>query len=213
MTRHAPERLLLEGEAGPIEVIVDAPAHVRGIAVVAHPHPLFGGTSDNKVVQTLAKAFRDLGYASVRPNFRGVGASAGDHDHGIAETDDLLRVADYARGRFGDLPVVLAGFSFGAYVQTRVARRLEAEGRPVQRMVLVGTASGAVSGTRIYVSEPVPADTLVIHGEVDETVPLANVLDWARPQDLPVIVVPGADHFFHRRLHVIRGIVHNAWRH
>lgn len=213
MTRHAPERLLLEGEAGPIEVIVDAPAHVRGIAVVAHPHPLFGGTSDNKVVQTLAKAFRDLGYASVRPNFRGVGASAGDYDHGIAETDDLLRVADYARGRFGDLPVVLAGFSFGAYVQTRVARRLEAEGRPVQRMVLVGTASGAVSGTRIYVSEPVPADTLVIHGEVDETVPLANVLDWARPQDLPVIVVPGADHFFHRRLHVIRGLVHNAWHH
>lgn len=213
MTRHAPERLLLEGEAGPIEVIVDAPTHVRGIAVVAHPHPLFGGTSDNKVVQTLARAFRDLGYASVRPNFRGVGASAGDHDHGIAETDDLLRVTDYARGRFGDLPVVLAGFSFGAYVQTRVARRLEAERRPVQRMVLVGTASGAVTGARSYVTEPVPADTLVIHGEVDETVPLANVLDWARPQDLPVIVVPGADHFFHRRLHVIRGIVHNAWRH
>ncbi len=213
MTRHTPERLLLEGEAGSIEVIVDVPAHARGIAVVAHPHPLFGGTSDNKVVQTLAKAFRDLGYASVRPNFRGVGASAGDHDHGIAETDDLLCVTAYARERFGELPVVLAGFSFGAYVQTRVARRLEAEGRPVQRMVLVGTASGAVTGARSYVTEPVPTDTLVIHGEVDETVPLANVLDWARPQDLPVIVVPGADHFFHRRLHVIRGIVHNAWRH
>jgi hypothetical protein len=213
MTRHAPERMLLEGEAGPIEVIVDAPAHVRGIAVVAHPHPLFGGTSDNKVVQTLAKAFRDLGYASIRPNFRGVGASAGDHDHGIAETNDLLCVTDYARGRFGHLPVVLAGFSFGAYVQTRVAKHLEAAGRPVQRMVLVGTASGAVTGARSYVTETVPADTLVIHGEVDETVPLANVLDWARPQDLPVIVVPGADHFFHRRLHVIRGIVHNAWRH
>lgn len=213
MTRPAAERLLIEGDAGPIEIHIDHPSFLRGMAVCCHPHPLFGGTLDNKVVQTLAKAFRDLGYVSLRPNFRGVGKSAGEHDHGIAETDDVLRVLAYARERFGHEPVALGGFSFGAFVQTRVAQRLAAAGRPAQRLVLVGTVAGEVAGARSYTTQPVPKDTIAIHGELDETVPLANVLDWARPQELPIVLVPGADHFFHRKLHVIRDIVCNAWRH
>jgi len=211
MTRRPPERLAARGPAGNIELVVDHPSvfptegadePARGIGLVAHPHPLFGGALDNKVAQTLARTFTELGYVAVRPNFRGVGASEGVHDHGDGETDDLVAVIDWAQGRFGPLPVALAGFSFGAYVQTRVAERV-----PVERLVLVGMPNGLVTGGRTYVPGSVPGDTIVIHGELDETAPLANVLDWARPQELPVTLVPGADHFFHRKLHVLRTIV------
>ena len=196
------ERVLIDGPAGSLEIVVNAPGRARrGIALVAHPHPQQGGTLDNKVAQTLARAFVELGYVALRPNFRGVGASEGAHDQGEGETDDLVKVAEYGAGRFGALPVVLAGFSFGAFVQTRVARRLAPE-----RMALVGLA------VRRAGTDTVPADTIVIHGEKDETVLLADVLRWAEPQELPVVVVPGADHFFHRRLHIIRRIVRDAWR-
>jgi hypothetical protein len=242
MSRH--EHLLLDGPDGRIEVFVEAhpgegelPA---GIALIAHPHPLFGGTADNKVVTTLARAFRELGCATLRPSFRGVGGSEGAHDHGVAETEDLLAVHAYARGRFGtDLPVYLAGFSFGAYVTTRLALRLTELGDPARRLVLVGTAAGTigpplsqtplaaphggadavlglsgdgmVEDLRKYETAAVPADTIVIHGSRDETVPIENVLAWAEPLNLPVTVVPGADHFFHRRLHLIRDIIHRQW--
>lgn len=212
MSRGIAERLVIAGPAGNVEVAVDAPAQPRGIALVAHPHPMFGGTMDNKVAHTLARTFKDLGYAAVRSNFRGVGATEGVHDQGEGETEDLLAVLAWARGRFGEGPVVLAGFSFGAFVQARVAKRLADAGTPAQRLVLVGTAAGFVSGERRYETEAVAADTLVIHGERDDTVPLANVLDWARPMEQPVIVVPDADHFFHRRLHVIKAIITHAWR-
>jgi len=233
MTRAASERILLDGPAGKIETVIDLPARgtscdglhdaardrlydtardrvqdaARGVALIAHPHPLFGGSLDNKVVQTLAKTFVELGYVALRPNFRGVGASTGEHDEGRGEADDLLAILDYARMRFGAEPPVLAGFSFGAYVQTLVARRAAP-----QRMALVAVAAGFVSGGRSYTAEPVPANSIIIHGELDVTVPLANVLAWARPQDLPIIVVPGADHFFHRRLHLIKSIIKGAWR-
>jgi len=215
-----PQRVLTEGAAGAIEIAVDQPeppAQPQGIALIAHPHPLFGGTLDNKVVWTLAHALRDLGFVALRPNFRGVGQSGGAHDQGEGETEDLLKVLSYARRLYGDLPVALAGFSFGAHVQTRVAQRLAEQGQPVQRLVLVGLATGDVAGGRSYATPPAPsavvANTLVIHGENDTTVPLARVLDWARPQELPVIVVPGADHFFHRKLQVLKNILHNAWPH
>ena len=211
------ERIFIEGGGGKIEVVVDRPLPregpsneatrgrlydaARGVALIAHPHPLHGGTLDNKVVQTLAKTFVELGYVSMRPNFRGVGASEGEHDEGRGETEDLLRVAAHARETFGGLPLVLAGFSFGAAVQTQVAKRTSPH-----RVVLVGVSVGH------FPSETVPADSIVIHGERDETVPLARVLDWARPQELPVVVVPGADHFFHLRLHIIRNIVRDSWR-
>ena len=201
------------GEAGDIETIVEDPGTPRGIALICHPHPLFGGANTNKVTQTLARTFTRLGYVALRPNFRGVGGSAGTHADGRGETDDMLAVLAAARQAYGELPVALAGFSFGAYVQTRVAQALAAEGRPAQRLVLVGTAAGFVEGARQYDVQAVADDTIVIHGAADTTVPLANVLAWAEPLDLPVVVVPGADHFFHRRLHVIRDIVTRAWRH
>ncbi len=207
----ATESALLNGPDGAIEVLIDAPEHVRGIAIVAHPHPLFGGANTNKVAHTLARSLRDLGYAAIRPNFRGVGKSEGTHDHGIAETEDTLAVIAWAHSRWGMLPLALGGFSFGGFVQTRVAQRLAEGVTPVERMVLVGLATGEVSGARKYTTETVPKGTLIIHGEVDETVALANVLDWARPQELPIVVVPGADHFFHGRLHTLRELIAERW--
>jgi alpha/beta superfamily hydrolase len=196
---------LISGPVGSIEVAIDAPAgEPRGLAVLCHPHPLFGGTLDNKVTQTLARALVALGFVSVRPNFRGVGNTAGTHDEGRGEVDDIVTVVDLFRQRYQPKELVLAGFSFGSFVQTHVAQRLAAAGIPAQRLVLVGTA------TSRWQVMPVPEDALVIHGELDDTVPLSSVLDWARPQNLPVTVIPGADHFFHGRLPIIKRLVIHA---
>jgi alpha/beta superfamily hydrolase len=208
-SRHVRE--LIAGPDGRIEVFVESQDSPRGIALIAHPHPLFGGTADNKVVTTLARAFRELGCITLRPNFRGVGASEGEHDHGGMETADLLAVLKWIRPQYPNLPVYLAGFSFGAFVTTCVAKQLAADGAPAKRLVLVGTAAGFVEGARTYETEEVSADTIVIHGAEDTTVKLANVLAWAEPLEVPVIVVPGADHFFHRKLHMLRDIIHRAW--
>ena len=195
-------RVLIDGPAGRIETDLNDPgAARRAIALIAHPNPVQGGTKDNKVVTTLAKALYALGYVTARPNFRGVGASEGTHDAGRGETDDLIAVAAYLVRRFGELPILLAGFSFGGFVQTRVARRLGAV-----RLLLVGPAVNR------FAAETVPADTLVIHGEQDEVVPLAAVLDWARPQNLPIVVVPGGEHFFHGRLNLLSDIVVRYFR-
>ncbi|MGE4109232.1 MAG: alpha/beta hydrolase [Burkholderiales bacterium] len=191
------QRLSLDGPAGALETDINAPAEPpRGIALIAHPNPVQGGSKDNKVVTTLAKTFFGMGYIAARPNFRGVGASTGRFDEGNGETDDLLAVARHLRLQYGELPLLLAGFSFGAFVQTRVAQALEAE-----KLVLVGPAVNR------FPAATVPAGTLVIHGEVDDVVPLAAVLDWARPQQLPVVVVPGGEHFFHGKLHLLADIV------
>jgi uncharacterized protein len=212
VSRH--EQVFLAGPAGRIEVFVEPAEAPAGIALIAHPHPLFGGTAENKVVTTLAKALRELGCATLRPNFRGIGGSDGVYDRGIGETEDLLAVHAYGRQRFGaDLPFYLAGFSFGAYVVARLAVRLQQAGDPAARLVLVGTAAGYVAGDRQYETGAVAPDTIVIHGSEDETVPLANVFKWAEPLELPVTVIPGADHFFHRRLHLIRRIIQSSWHH
>jgi alpha/beta superfamily hydrolase len=196
------ERVMIGGAAGPIETDLNDPGHDRrGLALIAHPNPLQGGTKDNKVVTTLAKTFYNLRYVTARPNFRGVGASAGEHDAGKGEADDLVAVAAYLRKRYGDLPLVLAGFSFGSFVQTRVAKRVSATG-----MVLVGPAVNR------FAAEAVPPDTLVVHGELDDVVPLHAVLDWARPQHLPIVVVPGGEHFFHGRLNLLAQIVMRHFR-
>jgi alpha/beta superfamily hydrolase len=191
------ERVIIDGAAGAIQTDINDPGgERRGVALIAHPNPVQGGTKDNKVVTTLAKAFFNLGYVAVRPNFRGVGESAGVHDHGIGETDDLIKVAAYLRKRFDDPAFILAGFSFGSFVQTRVAKALTPS-----RMVLVGPAVNR------FPAETVPPGTLVIHGEVDDVVPLQAVFDWARPQQLPIVVVPGGEHFFHGRLNLLAQIV------
>lgn len=196
------ETVLLPGPAGKLEVVINRPSSApRGIALIAHPHPLYGGTLDNKVTQTLASAFTELDCVALRMNFRGVGESEGKHDDGCGETEDMLLLADYAKREFGGLPIFLAGFSFGGFVQTRVATKLD-----IHKLVLIAPAAG-----RFDVAEVKP-DTLVIHGELDETVPLKDIMDWARPQNLPIVVIPGADHFFHRRLHLIKQLVLTACR-
>ncbi len=191
------ETLLIPGPAGAIETDLQDPGEPRrGIALIAHPNPLQGGAKDNKVVTTLARTLSGLGYAALRPNFRGVGVTAGTHDKGIGETDDLIAVAEYAMTRFSTRVLLLAGFSFGSYVQTRVAKRIACE-----RMILVGPAVNR------FAAETVPENTLVIHGEQDDVVPLSAVFDWARPQNLPLVVLPGGDHFFHGRLNLLSQIV------
>jgi alpha/beta superfamily hydrolase len=200
------ERFTLAGAAGSLECALDLPETApRGIALVAHPHPLFGGTMDNKVAQTLARAFVALGYATARMNFRGVGKSQGEHDRGHGETDDMALLLAHMRQQYPDLPAALGGFSFGTFVQSQLQQRLSAAGTPAERLVLVGCAAGK------WDMAPVPADTILIHGEHDDTIPLSAVLDWARPQDLPVIVIPGADHFFHRKLQHIKNLVVEMW--
>jgi alpha/beta superfamily hydrolase len=214
-------RYLIDGPVGAIEVALDLPdaarlhedtrqqaALLKGIALVAHPHPLFGGTMDNKVAQTLTRALVHLDYAVFRLNFRGVGHSAGTHDQGIGERDDVHAVIAHMRAKPGlaALPLVLAGFSFGTYVISHVAQQLAAANTPAQRLIMVGTAASR------WDIAPVPADTLAIHGEQDETVPLVSVFDWARPQQLPIVVVPGAEHFFHGKLPLLKRIIVDAWR-
>lgn len=190
--------------SGAVEVSIDRPTHeLAGLAVIAHPHPLFGGTKDNKVVQTIARAFLQLGYLTLRFNFRGVGHSAGVHDHGLGEKSDMVFLTQKAHQELlpealKNTPIALAGFSFGAFVCSHAAIELNQLGLPVGKMALVGTAT-----SRFDVAQ-VPSNTLVIHGEVDDTVPLKTVLDWARPQDLPVLVMPGVEHFFHGKLPTLK---------
>jgi alpha/beta superfamily hydrolase len=200
------QRRQVPGPAGSLEIAVDSPpadVPVRGVAVLCHPHPQHGGTLDNKVAQMLARSFVQLGYRAVRFNFRGVGASEGRWDEGRGEIDDALAVI--AGERDAALPLALAGFSFGAYVASQAARRLADEGAAAERLVLVGPA------TQNFEVAPVPADTIVVHGESDEVVPLQATLDWARPQHLPVIVMPGVGHFFHGQLTLLKSIVVRAW--
>ena len=197
---------LLAGPVGALELLRDEPGPGagevrRGVAVIAHPHPLFGGTMENKVVQTLARAFVQCGWSAVRFNFRGVGGSAGIHDNGRGELDDLLAVV---AGCAASGPLALAGFSFGAFVSCSAVEHLRSE-RAIAQIVLVGAATGRFAVPPVAVD--LQPQTLVIHGERDDTVALTEVFDWARPQNLPVTVVPGASHFFHGQLGLLRSLV------
>jgi alpha/beta superfamily hydrolase len=194
-------RSLIEGPAGAIEVAIDAAqGQRRGVAVISHPHPLFGGSLDNKVVQTLARAFSQCGWDSVRYNFRGVGASQGVHDEGRGELLDLLALIEQLQPQG---PLALAGFSFGAFV-TSLALAPLLQRRPIDKLVLVGTAASRFAVATI--PQESHERTLVIHGEVDDTVPLSAVMDWARPQALPVMVLPGTGHFFHGQLPLLKSL-------
>jgi len=194
------EKTLIAGPAGAIEIAVNAPDVLRGVAVLCHPHPQFGGTMDNKVVQTLARAFVQLGYRAVRFNFRGIGASEGAWDEGRGEVDDALAVV--AACRDSALPLVLGGFSFGGYIAAAASKRLA---DAAERLVLVAPA------VKSFAVPAVPQDTLVLHGEADDVVALAALLDWARPQKLPVTVLPGAGHFFHGQLSLLKQLIVGAW--
>ena len=198
------QKSVVQGAAGAIEVALDRPAAdvtPKGVAVIAHPHPLFGGTMDNKVVQTLARAFMQCGWAAVRFNFRGVGGTAGVHDEGRGELDDMLAVV---AAMAPEGPLCLAGFSFGAFVTTHAHARLR-DARGIEKLVLVGTSVSRSAAAPVDAADHLK--TLVLHGELDDTVELAAVLDWARPQALPVTVVPGGGHFFHGQLLLLKSVV------
>jgi hypothetical protein len=210
----APGRALIAGPAGRIEVASAPLPDARAVAVIAHPHPLFGGTMDNKVVTTLARAFTDAGAAAYRFNFRGVGATEGQHDEGDGETEDMLRVIEHARGEVPGVPLLLAGFSFGGAIATRASERVE-----FARLVLVAPGFRRITGHGLGAA-PDPSDpklgtpgrhsganAVVVHGDLDETVPLADSIAWATPREVPVVVVPGGEHFFHRKLHILKDVV------
>lgn len=193
----------ITGAAGNLEGVAHLPDEApRAIAVVAHPLPTMGGTMDNKVVTTLAKTFVELGCVALRFNFRGVGASGGEFDSGNGEIEDVLAIVRHAQQEYGDLPLILSGFSFGAYVQARAAQQLHPH---PHRLVLIAPAVGR------FAMPPVRHDTLVVHGELDDVVPLADVLLWARPLHLPIVVLPEAEHFFHGLLNQLKQIVLHAF--
>ena len=204
--------ITIAGPAGKLEGVVHLPeacaeqgrsSEPRAIAVVAHPLTTMGGTMDNKIVTTLAKTFAELGFAALRFNFRGAGASEGMFDEGGGEVEDALIAAQHMVDQFGQLPMILAGFSFGGYVQARATERLHPKAR---KLVLIAPAVGR------FAMPHVPHNTLLIHGEQDEVIPLSDALDWARPQHLPVVVLPEAGHFFHGRLNQIKQIVLHEFR-
>jgi alpha/beta superfamily hydrolase len=193
----AQHKFSIPSASGVLHGVVHMPQGVpRAIAVVAHPLPTMGGTMDNKIVTTLVKTFAGLGFVALRFNFRGVGDSSGVYDDGNGEVEDVLAIVQYAMQEFGPLPLILSGFSFGGYVQARAAEQLHP-----QKLVLVAPAVGR------FAMPPVPADTLLIHGEMDEVVALSEVMAWARSQHFPIVVVPEATHFFHGHLHQIKAIV------
>jgi alpha/beta superfamily hydrolase len=192
------QKFSIIGTAGRLEGVVHIPDEIPcAIAVVAQPLPTMGGTMENKVVVTLAKTFAELGCVAMRFNFRGVGQSEGDFTGGDGEEQDMIAIAHYAQEQFGEeLPLLLSGFSFGGYVAARAAHLLHP-----QHLILAAPAVGR------FAMPVVAPDTLVIHGEDDDIVPLADALEWARPLRLPIVVLPQAEHFFHGRLTQLRDIV------
>jgi len=206
------QSLQLTGEAGVVDCLLDLPddaAHPtpRGWALILHPHSLMGGTRDNKVVTTLSKACLQHGLATVRPNFRGVGNSAGEFDHAKGEARDMLRVVEQLRQRFAswaNLPWIAGGFSFGTAVAVRLYSALPADARP-QLLMLTGTAAARFADADSAFK--LPENTLMVHGESDEVVPLSEAMDFARSQQLPLTVIPEATHFFHGKLIALRRIV------
>ena len=183
-------KLRIDGPDGKIETVIDDPGPTRrGLALIAHPHPLHGGSLENKVVTTISKILHDLGYVAVRPNFRGVGLSEGTYDDGNGEVADMLAVLAFVRARYPDLALVLAGFSFGAVIQSRVSETAQAK-----HLLLIGPA------LNLFHMGAAPANTLVIHGENDAIVPIDQVRKWTAHHGVTLAVIRDADHFFHKKL-------------
>jgi uncharacterized protein len=205
------DTLLLDGAAGPIETLVAMPAGTpRGFAVVCHPHPLHGGALSNKVTYALASCALKAGLVAARFNFRGVGRSAGTHDGGRGETEDTLAVVDWLRGQLPGASLLLAGFSFGAFVSLKAAAR-------AQPTLQVSIAPPF----KYFDAEPLPprpaAPWLVVHGRDDEVVAYADtkaVLDRYAPAP-ELVTLDGVGHFFHGRLGdleaAVSAFIHRHW--
>ena len=201
--RPVPERVTLEGPAGPLEAVAEVPLDFDGAraAVVCHPHPLYGGTMDNKVVTVTARALQEAGIATLRFNFRGVGASAGTFDDGRGEVLDASAAADWAQDRWPGATLLVAGFSFGSFVAFQLANR-----RPVERLLMIAPPVRRFNFDEL----PIPSvPWVVIQGDKDELVAIDSVRSWiATAAKGPVfVVVEGAEHFFHGKLNELRAAV------
>lgn len=202
------EKVIFQGAAGAIDCVIDQPlGPAAGWALVLHPHPLHGGARDNKVVTTIARACLEDGLVTVRPNFRGVGESTGEFDHAVGETTDMLQLIQQFVQRFPDAASgkwVLAGFSFGTGVAARVYSDLAHNQQTLpDALMLVGAAVSRFSDADLTL----PDNTLLIHGEDDEVVALAEAMDFARPRNMPMVVIPQASHFFHGKLLVLKRLI------
>ena len=198
-----PEKIAIRGPAGHLEAVLedpDAGPHVR-FGVVCHPHPLGGGTLDNKVVHTVARLMQELGIPTLRFNFRGVGSSSGKFDDGVGETDDALAVIDWGRERWPGAALWLAGFSFGAFVALRAC-----EQRRAARLVTVAPPVQRFQFNTLRVPD---CPWLIVQGDQDEIVDCAAVVAWARSLSPPpeVAILPGAGHFFHGRLQDLKATI------
>lgn len=200
---------LIEGPIGSMEILVDVPSEhtPKGVVLLAHPQPLLGGSAHHKVPHYLAKALATEGWLVIRPNFRGVGGSAGQHDRGDGEAADLIWLVDQILASNPGAPIALVGISFGAFVQAKVAAQLQAQGAGARWVILAAMPSGTVDGGRTYDTPQSIANALVIHGELDDRVPLSAVFEWARSSTQVVSVIPGSDHLFTGRLTTLRNLV------
>jgi hypothetical protein len=202
------ETTTFDGLAGVIDCALDWPEGApTGWALVLHPNPAQGGTRDNKVVTTIARACVQRGLLAIRPNFRGIGSSGGTFDHGKGELLDMAALVEQFRVRYPEIaamPWVLGGFSFGTSIAVQLYAQWDRLGKNLPTIVML-TGSAAMRFRHSEVKAP--EDALVIHGEVDEVVPLSEVMDWARPLGMPVVVIPEAGHFFHGKLLILRQLV------
>ena len=190
------EQIFIPGPVGQIEIFVDSPQDkIKGFAVVCHPHPLQGGNPQHKVPALLAQIFVEQGYVVYRPSFRGSGQSAGVHDDGFGETQDILAVIAHLRDRYPDLPFYAGGFSFGAHVLAKCQASLDVAQQPRQ-LILCGLPTGSVIGLRHYQTPDIQGDLLFLHGEQDDITLLSDLIAWAAPQKHPITILPGANHFF-----------------
>lgn len=202
------ETITFDGLAGPIDCAIDWPSDTpQGWALVLHPNPVQGGTRDNKVVTTISRACVQRGLVAVRPNFRGIGSSAGEFDHGKGETHDMKALVGQFCQRYPEVAAgkwVLGGFSFGTSIGLQLYSLCkQASERLPDAVILAGSAALRFR----HIDTDPPADALVIHGEDDEVVPLSEVMQWARSIDMPVVVIPNAGHFFHGKLLALRHLV------
>lgn len=210
----ATQIMQFQGQAGVIDCAVDMPSiEIKGWALILHPHPLFDGTRDNKVITTLARLCNQLGLIAVRPNFRGVGQSAGEFDQARGETQDMYLLTQQFRQQFPECAggrFVLAGFSFGTAVASQLYSLLCEQLASGDTAVVLPDSlvlSGVAAWRFQWREMTLPEHTFVVHGESDDVVPLSEVFDWARPLALPVVVIPGASHFFHGKLVLLKQLV------
>ncbi|MDY3331660.1 MAG: alpha/beta hydrolase [Pelistega sp.] len=205
------EKTIFNGLAGDIECAIDWTEETpRGWALCLHPHPLFDGTNTNKVVTTLARTCVQNGLVALRPNFRGVGLSQGEFDHAKGETADMLALIEQFLAKYPQFQGkdwVLGGFSFGTAVAAQVYAELaDRQAQLPSQLILLGPGVWRFA----YREVTLPEHTLLVHGEKDDVIPLADAYTWLKDRNLPITVIPDAGHFFHGKLVILKSIINKV---